>query len=150
MNSDASISMTDPEGIALVVGVAVLYLLIRLLPRLIVGFGSFVPAAEVKRRMESNEPLLLLDVRSRQEFENELGHVRQAVNVPLGELSHWLDGEAGSVSRAQVVIAICRTEARAALAVRKLHRAGFQDVRVMSGGMTGWLAEDFPVEHGPA
>jgi rhodanese-related sulfurtransferase len=47
----------------------------------------------------------------------------------------------------RTVVAICRSDARAAFAVRRLRRAGFKRVLVMSGGMLGWLADDLPVEH---
>lgn len=149
MGSDDQINITDPEGIALVAAVALIYLGIRLLPRFLVGFRNFVPAAEVKRRMDAGEGLLLVDVRSRGEFVGDLGHVRGALNVPLPELTARLGQDSKLVgNREKTVVTICQSDARAAFAVRTLRRAGFKRVRVMSGGMLGWLADDLPVEHG--
>ena len=92
---------------------------------------------------------MLVDVRSRGEFVGELGHVRGAINVPLPELAVRLSQYAGLVAEAgKTVITICRSDARAAFAVRTLRRAGFKRVLVMSGGMLGWLADDLPVEQG--
>ncbi len=147
MAAEDPIRMTDPEGIALLVGVALVYLGIRLLPRFLVGFGNFVPASEVKQRLDAGEDVLLVDVRSRGEFFGDLGHVRGAVNVPLPELTVRLKQDAGLFGDDEkTVIAVCRSDARAAFAVRALRRAGFKRVLVMSGGMLGWLADDLPVE----
>ena len=149
MENEDQIRMTDPEGMLLLLAVVLIYLGIRLLPRFLVGFRNFIPAAEVKRRLDAGEDLLLLDVRSRNEFLGELGHVRGSRNVPLPELASYLKQAPALAGRGeQAVVAICRSDARAAFAVRTLRRAGFKRVLVMSGGMLGWLAEDLPVERG--
>jgi len=99
--------------------------------------------------MDAGEALLLVDVRSRGEFAGELGHVRGALSVPLPELTTRLRQDSGLVGDGEkTVVAICRSDARAAFAVRTLRRAGFKRVLVMSGGMLGWLADDLPVERG--
>jgi len=149
MATEDQINITDPEGIVLLLAVAFIYLGIRLLPRLLVGFGNFVPPAEVKTRMDADQPLLLVDVRSRSEFVGELGHVQGALNAPLPELAMRLrqDPELAADGE-RTVVAICRSDARAAFAVRRLRRAGFKRVLVMSGGMLGWLADGLPVELG--
>lgn len=148
MEPDDPINITDPEGIAILLAVAAVYLGIRLLPRIIVGFRSFISASEVQRRIEAGEDLLLVDVRSPGEFTGELGHIRGALNMPLSELTERLNrGAAALGSHDRAVVTICRSDARAAFAVHKLRRAGFTQVLVMSGGMLGWLADDLPVEH---
>ncbi len=148
MPNEDQINITDPEGAALVLGVALIYLGIRLLPRFLVGFRNFIPPAQVKHRMDANQKLLLLDVRSQGEFAGDLGHVPGALNIPLPELAMRLKQDpAFSPDAETTVVAICRSDARAAFAVRRLRRAGFKQVLVMSGGMLGWLAADLPVEH---
>ncbi len=149
MENQDQIHMTDPEGILLLLAVALIYLGIRLLPRFLVGFGNFIPAAEVKRRLDAGEALLLVDVRSRSEFAGEVGHVRGSLNVPLSELAARLRQDSELVGKGdKTAVAICRSDARAAFAVRTLRRAGFKRVLVMSGGMLGWVADDLPVDHG--
>ncbi len=149
MTSEDPIHITDPEGIALLLAVVLIYLAIRLLPRFLVGFGNFLPASEVKQRLDAGEDLLLVDVRSRGEFVGEPGHVRGAVNIPLSELTMRLRQDAALVGEGErTVVTICRSDARAAFAVRTLRRAGFRRVRVMSGGMLAWLADDLPVDRG--
>ncbi len=149
MENEDQIHITDPEGILLLLAVVLIYLGIRLLPRFVVGFRNFIPAAEVKRRMDAGEDILLVDVRTRSEFSGELGHVRGSLNVPLPELPARLRQDLELVGDGdETVVAICRSDARAAFAVRMLRQAGFKQVLVMSGGMLGWLADDLPVERG--
>ena len=149
MASQDPIQITDPEGIVLLLAVALIYLGIRLMPRFLVGFRNFVPALEVKRRLDAGDDLLLVDVRSRGEFVGELGHLSGAVNVPLPELRVRLRQDAAFVGEGEkTVVTICRSDARAAFAVRMFRHAGFRRVLVMSGGMLAWLADDLPVERG--
>ena len=94
MENEDQIHITDPEGILILLAVVLIYLGIRLLPRFLVGFRNFIPAAEVKRRLDAGDNLLLVDVRSRSEFAGELGHVRGSLNVPLPELAARLKQDA--------------------------------------------------------
>ena len=150
MNEPPAITIASPEGVALLVGVAGVYLGIRLLPRLLAGWRAYLSPQVVHARLEAGETLLLLDVRSRAEFGGELGHLRGSVTVPLGEPSTRLASDDALRARvATPVVAICRSDARAAFAVRILRRAGFEQVNVLSGGMAAWVGESLPVEYGP-
>lgn len=149
MESERHITMTDPLGIALVALVALLYLGIRLVPRLVAGFDAYASASQIKREMDQSENLMLLDVRSVHEFTSEPGHLVGAINVPLDQLRAGLADEVFlNKARTHVVVTICRTDTRAAFAVRMLRRAGVKSVRVMSGGMMAWLEQDYPVMFG--
>lgn len=146
---DAGIGVTDPEGIAILVGVVLAYGLVRLIPRLIAGPRAYVAAHELKRRLEAGERLLLLDVRSPGEFQSEPGHAPDAVNVPLESLRSRLRNEVFRRELAAArVVAVCRTDSRAAFAVRLLRRAGLKDAQVLSGGMGAWQEEGMPIVRG--
>jgi len=138
VEDEAQITMTSVEGLALVLAVALIYLAIRLLPRLLLGFKAYLPPTEVARLMRSDDQVLLLDVRSPVEFSGELGHLPDAFNVPLNELKRWSEN-AAQTEQSRHVILVCRTDARAAFAGRMLKRAGFARVSVMSGGMSAWV-----------
>ena len=45
MPTDGQINITDPQGILLITGVVLAYLVIRLFPRFLVGFGNYLSAA---------------------------------------------------------------------------------------------------------
>ena len=138
MQDEAQITMTSVQGVALVLAVASIYLAIRLLPRLLLGFKAYLPPAEVARLMGSDEQILLLDVRSPAEYSGELGHIPEARNIPLNELQRWSEN-AAEAEQSKHVVLICRTDTRAAFAGRMLKSAGFARVSVMSGGMSAWV-----------
>lgn len=140
------ISMSDPEGIAVVALTALVYLGVRLLPRLIAGARSFSSPAEVQRKLKNGEPILLLDVRARTEFVSDLGHVQESVNIPLDELKARLrEPEFLERCRSVVVVVICQTDARAAFAVRRLRRSGIPNAFALSGGLSAWVDAGYPL-----
>ncbi len=145
MVDEAQITMTSIKGFALVMAVAFIYLAVRLLPRLLLGFKAYLSPEKVVQLMQSDDQVLLLDVRSSSEFSGELGHIPKALNVPLNQLKSWSDN-AAEIQQLRHVILVCRTDARAAFAGRILRRAGFTRVSVLSGGMTAWVDDSRSVE----
>ena len=83
----------------------------------------------------------IVDVREAAEFAT--GHVRDAKNIPLSELSSRI-GELEK-SKSRTVIVVCQSGARGDKAVRQLQAAGFEDVLNLDGGMTAWQAAAMPV-----
>lgn len=79
---------------------------------------------------------IIVDVRNPDEFTGTLGHIPEAINIPLGEIGGRLD-ELGRGPDVAIAI-VCRTDRRSAVAARELRNAGFSDVRVLRGGMEGW------------
>jgi uncharacterized membrane protein YdjX (TVP38/TMEM64 family) len=62
---------------------------VALLPRLVrrVKGQRFTDPATLKRRLDGAERVALLDVRTPEEFQGPLGHIANARNVPISELS---------------------------------------------------------------
>ena len=83
----------------------------------------------------------VVDVRTAQEFAG--GHLRDAKNIPLADLSARI-GELEK-SKARAVVVVCQSGARADKAVRQLAAAGFNDVVSLDGGLTAWQAAGLPV-----
>ena len=50
----------------------------------------YTDAARLKRRLESGEKIALLDVRTAEEFQGQLGHIAGATNIPITEISERL------------------------------------------------------------
>ena len=84
---------------------------------------------------------VVLDVRSSEEF--AAGHVRDAKNIPLADLTNRI-GELDK-SKSRTVIVVCQTGARADKAVRQLQAAGFEDAHALEGGLAAWKAAGLPV-----
>jgi len=104
---------------------------------------QFAPA-EVRERMSSSNPPLLLDVREEDEFNGELGHIAGNILVPLRELPARAE-EFGASKHADVV-AICRAGVRSTTAAAILTGLGFEHVYNMRGGMLDWVDAGLPVE----
>ena len=93
---------------------------------------------------EHTAPVQILDVREPEEFTGPLGHIRDAILIPLGDLAK----RAGELSRDRPIVAVCRAGGRSAQATNILQQAGFKDVANLTGGMLRWRAEGHAVESG--
>jgi rhodanese-related sulfurtransferase len=100
-------------------------------------FGFFahpVPQTEpqeVARRLGSERPPYILDVREPSEYVQ--GHIPGSHLIPLGTLDQRL----GEVPKDQDVVTVCRSGARSGKAAKILAAAGFKVVN-MAGGMMAW------------
>lgn len=112
------------------------YLLIpALIPR-----GKRASALQVTQIINRGKGTIV-DVRSAEEFAK--GHLRDAKNIPLADLSSRI-GELEK-SKARSVVVVCQTGARADKAVRQLAAAGFSDVVALDGGVAAWQAAGLPI-----
>ena len=87
--------------------------------------------------------VVLLDVREQHEYESS--HLPGAVHVPRGHLETRVEGLVPD--KAAHVIAYCSTDNRSALAADTMQRLlGYEDVKVMTGGITLWKDRGYEVE----
>ncbi len=91
---------------------------------------------------ESLSRVQIVDVREQQEYEGALGHIPNALLIPLDSL---LDRSV-ELNRDKPVVTVCRSGARSAQAVMHLQKAGFTQVANLSGGMLRWRDGGYPVE----
>ena len=82
----------------------------------------------------------VLDVRNPEEFET--GHIKNAKNIPLADLSKRLSEL--EKQKAQSVITVCASGTRSATAVAMLSRAAFTQVVSLDGGMAAWREQGLP------
>ena len=82
----------------------------------------------------------VLDVRDAAEFAK--GHLRDAKNIPLADLSSRIAEL--EKSKSKTIVVVCQTGARADKAVKVLEGAGFTDVVSLDGGLTAWQAAGLP------
>ena len=98
---------------------------------------------DLQERLLSGQDMLILDVRSRDEFMGEQGHIPQSLNIPLPELDTRIDELLPYLDRSIVIV--CRLHKRSGKATRILERQGFNDLHVVHEGMTAWGEADFAV-----
>jgi len=118
---------------------------VSFLPRIISHFrrAPMISASELKQRLDEQEDILLLDVRSPEDFHGEQGHIAAAKLLPLEQLEqriHELDS-----CKNKPVITICRTDRRSTQAARILAQQGFNQVQIARMGMTDWNKQAFPL-----
>ncbi len=87
---------------------------------------------EVRELCRTNTDFVLLDVRTPQEHEVE--KLRDAVCVPLAALR----GRLGELPRDKLIVTFCNISLRGYEAALILQAAGFENVRVMDGGLAMW------------
>jgi rhodanese-related sulfurtransferase len=105
-----------------------------------------VSAAELRDRIASSNPPMLIDVREEDEYRGELGHIAGARLIPLRELPERTDELANAKNRD--IVAICRVGVRSATAAAILTGLSFEHVWNLKGGMLEWKDAKFPVERG--
>lgn len=95
---------------------------------------------ELKRRLESGEDLIVLDVRDENEWRE--GHIKDALHIYVGQLQNRLD----EVPRDRPISVFCNIGHRASLAASILLRAGYTNLCCdVLGSMRAWNAKKFPV-----
>ena len=104
--------------------------------------GPMMDVENVKQKLDTGEDVLLLDVRSAEDYVGEQGHVKGSLLIPLEELNTRLS-EIESFQE-KTVMTICRTDRRSAKAAQILTKYGFADVHVVKQGMTDWNAKGYP------
>jgi sulfur dioxygenase len=99
---------------------------------------TFAGVWEIEPRSfeEHSGEVQIVDVREPQEFVGSLGHIADAILIPLGELA----SRAGELNKETPVVTVCRSGARSAQATIILQKAGFQNVANLAGGMLRWQA----------
>jgi len=116
------------------------------IPRFIsaVRQGPMLDVESLKQKLDNNEDILVLDVRTAEDFVGEQRHINNAMNIAVEELPSRIEE---LVDRTEKPIAIvCRTDRRSARAAQILAKNGFSDVHVVKQGMTDWNKKGFPTE----
>lgn len=103
-----------------------------------------ITVGEVRERLESDNPPLLLDVRETHELSGKLGHIPGITHVQVGMLAFRLAKL--NLDSERDIVTICRSGGRATTAAKTLMKNNFNHVFVMTGGMTEWKKKGFPVE----
>ena len=106
---------------------------------------SQITAEELYERLETEDsPAILVDVRTPQEFHGRTGHVPGSKLMPLGDLMNNMN--ALDQYKNKELIVICHSGSRSMMASQLLVRAGFKDVRNLTGGMIAWHRKGYPTQ----
>jgi len=104
-----------------------------------------VPLAEIKRRLEAKEPMVLLDVREKEEY--RAGYIPGALSVPRAFLEMQIEQKIPDKSAP--VVAYCAGGTRSAFAAKTLQELGYTNVESANPGFVRWKDLGFPMELPP-
>lgn len=123
-----------------------------ILPVLVLFLASFVAAEaqnkiqvnskEVKELLKKNKDLIIIDVRTPNEF--NAGHLKGALNIDVNQYD--ATSKIDKLNRNARYIVYCRTSNRSGMAVQYMMQKGFKTVYQMMDGFPGWAANNFAYE----
>lgn len=99
---------------------------------------------DVKRRMDTGEKFILVDVREDNEWEK--GHLPNAIHMGRGIIER--DIETGIPDTSTKLILYCGGGFRSALVADNLQKMGYSNVESMDGGWKGWIGAGLPTTQG--
>jgi molybdopterin/thiamine biosynthesis adenylyltransferase/rhodanese-related sulfurtransferase len=104
-----------------------------------------VQLAEMKRRLEQKEPMVLVDVREKEEF--RAGFIPGAISMPRAYLEQQF--EAKLPDKNAPIVAYCAAGNRSAFAAKTLLELGYTRVESANPGFVRWKDLGYPVELPP-
>jgi len=99
------------------------------------------PPAELKKRLEAGEPVVVIDVRDPDEYRD--GSIEGANNISRGFLEFRV-GTAAPEPTTPIAL-YCQTGLRSMLAAKALHDLGYTNVVNLQGGFQRWAQSGLPV-----
>ena len=95
-----------------------------------------ITAEEAKKLMDSEEGCIILDVRTREEYDQ--GHIPGAILIPDTEI----EAKAADLlpDKGQLILVYCRSGRRSKLAAQSLADLGYTNIREF-GGILDWPYE---------
>ena len=103
---------------------------------------AMISAEELKSKLGTNEPIVVIDVRSGETFANSDQKIKGAIHVKVRRLEHRLSFPPLKdipKNRAVVTYCSCPADEAAIVAARILLENGFKQVRALKGGWNGWV-----------
>lgn len=98
--------------------------------------AGVLSAAEAKALLDAHPEALVLDVREPSEWNDDLGHIERARQIPSGQVGSRV-AELAEFKDKPVVV-VCRVGMRSHYAAQFLASQGFTQVANLNGGMDAW------------
>ncbi len=107
-------------------------------PTTVLGYKNLT-VEETKSLIQENPDLVVLDVRTKEEY--EISHLQNAILIPVSELA----GQLAELDKDKKILVYCNTGIRSAMASKILVNNGFSSVYNMLGGIDDWIKAGYPV-----
>jgi len=104
-----------------------------------------ISPGEVVKKVQGGEDVILLDVRTPEEYEEI--HLEGALLLPVQELSEeTLSGIGlGEGAKDKEIIIYCRSGARSQTAYNIMESLGYTNIKSVAGGMIHWQEDQYPL-----
>jgi rhodanese-related sulfurtransferase len=99
-----------------------------------------ITSKELNNLINSRDDLLLVDVRSPEEFNS--GHIPNAINCPLDSIE---PNSLAKLSENKELVFLCKSGMRATKACERLKGVGCEDISVLNGGTSIWIQDGYDV-----
>ncbi len=100
-----------------------------------------VDAEKVYADIKDKKDILLLDVRTPQEYSRE--HIEKSIHIPLQELIQNLENEIPDKNAS--IYVYCLSGSRSASAVAQMLKMGYKNVYSMTSGLLAWRIKNYPL-----
>ena len=98
-----------------------------------------VSVRDAKELIEGNPSLVILDVRTNEEYTN--GHIEGTINIPIDELEERLD----ELNNNDELLVYCRTGNRSRTAIEILNENAYEKLYHMNEGISAWIASGYSI-----
>ena len=101
-------------------------------------------ADTLKAAIDNNEPVIILDVRDKEQYDAE--HLPGAISLPRAAIELEIDELVPDQDTH--IIAHCGGNTRGSLSAHTLQIMGYENASVLTGGFRGWKAAGLPTKKG--
>jgi rhodanese-related sulfurtransferase len=109
--------------------------------------GNELSPQKVKAMVDQKEKIILVDVRTPEEYVGELGHIEGAVLKPLPQIDEWFKEFEGK--KKQAIVFVCRSGRRSFSAASYFREHQVEKAYSLTGGMSEWNRLGYPVVKNP-
>jgi rhodanese-related sulfurtransferase len=95
-----------------------------------------ITPGEVRQKLDTDEPPVLLDVR--EPVELQMAHLEGTVNIPMGEIPMRANQELDPDAH---IVVVCHHGVRSLSVTNWLRQQGFEKAQSMRGGIARWSRE---------
>lgn len=96
---------------------------------------------QMATQLINRDNAFVLDIRPANEFGE--GHITGATNIPFERFQDRMKELDKHKSR--IIILVCKMGQHSGSIAKQLRQNGFSDIRRLSGGISGWTAEQLPL-----
>ena len=104
---------------------------------------SEITVDELLEHINSNEPPLVIDIRSAKEFNGKKGHIPNSKHIPVRKLKSSFEELQPYLEKP--IVTICPGGGLSLIAVDLMVEGGFQNVKSLHDGLDLWIEKGYPI-----